>query len=189
MRQRARGLTLVELLVTIVLVALTVSLVVGGIGQGSALLARVATDQGEAYHELMARAWLRQTIAAAAPPLAGQSGIQGGAQELRLSTLRPLLGPEGIATNVVWRATTNGDLVYTEGDQTVQLDALPALARFEYQGSDLAWHSEWPAEDQQGLRERVRLVFEDADDRLDVAPLARHTEAAGTDDEEASDEE
>ena len=167
-RLRARGLTLVELLVTFVLVALTVSLVVGGIGQASALLAHVAADQGEVYQELMARAWLRQTVAAAAAPATGQRSFAGSAQEMHLRSFRPLLGSEGIATDIVWSAAPGTGLIYAEGDQQMQITALPALSQFEYQDADKIWHNDWPPEEKSGLPERVRLVFADGDDRLDV---------------------
>src|SRR5262245_46678960 len=126
-RRAARGLTLVELLVTLVLVALTVSLVVGGIGQASALLGRVAQDQGEVYQELMAREWLRQTLSAAAAPLSGQTGFQGSPLELRLRSFRPLLGSEGVATEIAWSAAPRTGLVYAEGDQQLAVDTLPPL--------------------------------------------------------------
>lgn len=179
---RTRGLTLVELLVTIVLVALTVSLVIGGIGQGSALLARVSADQGEVYQELMARAWLRQTLATAATPATGQRGFEGSPEQLHLRTFRPLLGSEGIATDIVWRAAPQGGLEYVEGDQSIQVTALPALARFEYQDASLAWHGEWPVEDEEtGLPERVRVVFADGGDRLDVALITQRAPFAHSD--------
>ena len=167
-RARMHGLTLIELLVTLVLVSLTVALVVGGIGQASGLLARVSADQGEVYQELMAREWLRQTIAAAAAPLSGQRGFEGTSEKLHLRSFRPLLGSEGVATEIEWSGAPRAGLVYAEGEQQLVVGALPALQRFEYQDEDSAWHEQWPPDEKGGLPRRVRIVFADGDDRLDV---------------------
>ena len=61
----APGFSLVEMLVVIVITALTATLVMQGIGQGLGMFRRVTADQGQAYHELMSRGWIRQTLATA----------------------------------------------------------------------------------------------------------------------------
>lgn len=167
-----RGLTLVELLVTLVLVALATSLVIGGIGQASALLGRVTADQGSGYEELMARTWLRQSIEAVVPQAGDQRSLVGGPGELRIQSFRPLLGSEGVATELAWRIGAQGALEYQEGDQAMQVGALPPMLRFEYQGADLAWHEEWPLDEDSGLPERVGIVFAGEEDRLLLAPYA-----------------
>ena len=179
--KRARGLTLVELLVTLVLVALSASLVVGGIGQGGALYAKVSGDQGRIYEELMARAWLEQTIGAAVAPVGGGKSFVGSARSLRLESFRPLLGSEGVATALEWSGLAGGGLEYSEGEQAMQITALPVLQRFEYQDADLAWHEEWPVGDAPGLPVRLRLVFGAGDDRLDIRVLTRHAGDSGSD--------
>lgn len=181
MRRRGRGLTLVEMLVAILLLSFAAALVVQGIGQGLALLRRVAADQGEVYHELMAQAWLRQTVAAATFSLAGGEGLQGDARRLRLHTFRPLLGPEGIVAGIDWEADARGVLHYLEGEQQFPLEALPPLERIEYRDGDGNWYPQWPPEDSAMLPERVRFVFA-ANEYLDVGvrtqrvPLLRDDE-------------
>jgi general secretion pathway protein J len=183
-----RGLTLVELLVTLVLVALATSLVIGGIGQASALLGRVSADQGNVYQELMARTWLRQSIAAVVPQVGDQRNLVGGPGELRIQSFRPLLGAEGMATEIAWRIGTQGTLEYVEGDQAMQIGALPPALRFEYQDAGLAWHEEWPVDEESGLPERIGIVFADADDRLLVTPFAQKAPAVDPDEESADSE-
>lgn len=177
--REVRGLTLVEMLVTLVLVSLVVALVTGGIGQGGAMLERVTRDQGTVYEELMARAWVRQTIGAAVAPDETRPGLRGDGGSLRLWSFRPLLASEGVATELDWNALPQGGLEYREGGQTIRIAALPPLARFEYQAADLAWHTQWPPADDTGggLPLRVRLVFAGDDDRLDVTVLTRRTQA------------
>ena len=120
MTRRERGLGLLELIVALMLVTLASTLVMQGIGQGLGMLRRVANDQGVAYHELMARAWLRESIAAAAAQAAtvNSDGAEqeegdaeparpaepprpvfaGSAATLEMQSFRPLLGAEGVAT-------------------------------------------------------------------------------------------
>ena len=179
--KRVRGLTLVELLVTLVLVALSASLVVGGIGQGGAIYARVAGDQGRIYEELMARTWLEQTIASAVAPVGAGQSFVGSARVLRLESFRPLLGSEGVATPLEWSGSAAGGLGYLEGEQSLQVAAMPGLVRFEYQDAQLTWHEEWPVGEAHGLPVRVRLVFDDDDDRLDIRVATRHAGDAGSD--------
>jgi len=184
-----RGLTLVELLVTLLLVGLAASLVTGGISQAGGLLARVTADQGLIYDELMARAWLRQSIEAAVPPLGDEQEFMGGPAQLRLRSFRPLLGSEGVPTTLAWQATAQGGLEYLEGEQQMRIDALPPLIRIEYQDAQLAWHDEWPVGEEQGLPVRVGFVFAGEDDRLDVTLRARRAAAGGDDDDDTDYDE
>jgi prepilin-type N-terminal cleavage/methylation domain-containing protein len=188
-RRRACGLTLVELLVTLVLVSLAVALVTGGIGQASAMLARVTTNQGEVYEELMARAWLRQTIATAVTPAGTRFGLKGNELQLSLWSFRPLLGSEGPPTELAWRARSEGGLEYSEGDQAMTIAALPPLARFEYQDAQRAWHPQWPVEDKDSaLPVRVRVLFAGDDDPLDITVLTQRSESRSSADAAFDDE-
>ena len=169
MTRRERGLGLLELIVALMLVTLASTLVMQGIGQGLGMLRRVANDQGVAYHELMARAWLRESIAAAAAQAATVNSdgadqeegdaeparpaepprpvFAGSAATLEMQSFRPLLGAEGVATPIRWSADPRQGLRYEEGDQQVLVDALPPLQRIEYQGPDGNWQPQWPPAD------------------------------------------
>jgi len=166
-----RGLGLLELIVALMLVTLASTLVMQGIGQGLGMLRRVANDQGVAYHELMARAWLRESVAAAAaqaaeaavadPEDAGQARkveseqatalaqpvFSGTASTIDMQSFRPLLGGEGVATSIRWSADPQRGLRYEEGGQQVWVDALPPVQRIEYQGPDGNWQPQWPPAD------------------------------------------
>jgi len=185
--RRSRGFTLLEMLVAILLVSLAAALVVQGIGQAMGLLARVAADQGEVYHELMARAWLRQSIAAAIPAGADEAGFRGDGRGLQLQTFRPLLGAEGIPTAIGWEFDGGGGLNYIEGDQQMLVTALAPVARLAYEDGDGAWVAAWPAKDETGLPERVRLEFADGD-HLDILLVSRDTPAR-QDDAQGNDED
>lgn len=210
----ARGLGLLELLVALLLVTLSASLVVQGIGQGLGMLRRVAADQGVAYHELMARAWLRESIGAAAANAGSGTTAEdeeeldvdqaideapaapdfaGSSTEFTMQSFRPLLGSEGIATPITWRAEPERGMRYIEGEQQVEVTALPELQRIEYQGSGGTWYNSWPPPERNTeatetpsspLPLRVRLVFP-GDDRLDVLLLARHSPRADTETDDA----
>ena len=204
MTVRERGLGLLELLVALVLVTLAATLVMQGIGQGLGMLRRVAADQGTAYHALMARAWLRESVAAAASqastttrdgsaendeavgadrPVEPRPVFSGSDAMIEMQSFRPLLGAEGVATPIRWSADPRQGLRYEEGDQLVLVEALPPLQRIEYQSPDGNWQPQWPPTDapQAGtgapasaLPVRVRFEFP-GDDRLDVVLLTRHT--------------
>lgn len=198
--KRMRGLGLLELLVAIVLLTLASTLVVQGIGQGLGLFARVSADQGEAYHTLMARGWVRQSIAAAVSGDGSAAVFRGTDTGLVLETYRPLLGPEGIPTRVAWDALRGDGLLYTEAEQAIGIPALPALQRIEYQAQDGEWLARWPPEDAApsveedtgeesappALPQRVRLVFADGE-RLDVTLLARRDAPPGMDEIQGED--
>ncbi len=179
----ARGLTLVELLVVIVIVATTATLVVQGIGQGLALFQRVGTGQQALYRELMQHDWIRQTLAAAAPPAAGQSAFTGGARRILFTSFRPLLAPEGIPTAVEWSLLEDGALEYREQGQTVRLTLTRPILRFGYEDMAGSWHEQWPPAEADGPPRRVRLAA--ADEDFDIGVL---TLGAGAGDEAAHED-
>jgi len=155
---RARGLTLVELLVVIIITALIATLVMQGVGQGLGMLQRVNRDQGHAYRELMGREWLRQTLAAAVANTLDSDEFLGTAHGLSLRTFRPLLGPEGVSTAISWTVQGDGMLQYREEDQIIRLDPGREILRIEYQDAATTWHSRWPQDDKRHLPVRIRFV-------------------------------
>lgn len=185
--RRTTGLTLVEMLVVIVLTALTATLVMQGIGQGLGLFQRVAADQGQIYRELVSRLWIQQTLSTAVANTGERDEFIGEASTLQLKTFRPLLGSEGIATAIVWSMRPDRGLDYQEGEQRVAIAALPGLLRFEYQDGEANWHLRWPADDSHALPERVRLVFSDGEN-LDIGLITVRRALASADDEAPDDE-
>lgn len=188
-----RGFTLVELLVAIVLVALASTLVMQGVGQGLGLVGRVTRDQGAAYHELMARGWIRDSVGAAATLASAEGEFRGAANAVTLLSFRPLLGSEGVASPISWSAGVDGRLVYTEQDQSVPITALPPLGHIEYQDSAGTWQPSWPPPEGSAMEpgvadgvlpRRLRFVFA-PDDTLELA-LPAATPSA---DEELGDDE
>ncbi|MBK6288348.1 MAG: prepilin-type N-terminal cleavage/methylation domain-containing protein [Gammaproteobacteria bacterium] len=187
MRRRITGLTLVEMLVVIVLTALTATLVMQGIGQGLGLFQRVSADQGQIYRELICRLWIQQTLSTAVANIGERDEFIGESSTLQLKTFRPLLGSEGIATGIAWNIRPDRGLDYQEGEQHVAVTVLPALLRFEYQDAEAKWHPRWPADDSHALPERVRLVFDDGDN-LEIGLLTVRVAFASPDDEIPDDE-
>ncbi len=169
--EHARGLTLVELLVVIVIVATTATLVVQGIGQGLALFQRVGSGQQALYRELMQRDWIRQTLAAAAPPATGQSAFTGEARRILVTSFRPLLAAEGVPTLVEWSLLDDGALQYREHGQTVRLALAYPILRFAYQDTAGGWHGQWPPVDAAGPPRRVRLAAAEEDFDIGVLTL------------------
>ena len=185
--RRTTGLTLVEMLVVIVLTALTATLVMQGIGQGLGLFQRVAADQGQIYRELVSRLWIQQTLSTAVANTGERDEFIGEASTLQLKTFRPLLGSEGITTAILWSMRPDRGLDYQEGEQRVVVAALPGLLRFEYQDVETKWHPRWPADDSHALPERVRLVFDDGEE-LEIGLLTVRMALASSDDETSEDD-
>ena len=165
MMRARRGFTLVELLVVLVVVGLLASLVTQGISQGLALFSRISTDQGEIYRELIGRNWLRQTLLSAVP----DTGFRGQTDMIELTSLRPLLESEGIASHISWRVDAGGILSYTEGEQSFTVSVGPLMG-ITYLNDEDRWQDEWPGASRSPLPRRIRLSYVDGDS-LNVTPL------------------
>jgi len=188
--QSPRGFTLVEMLVVIVITALTAMLVMQGIGQGLGVYQRVRADQGELYRELMCRDWLRQVLGAAVPGAggdrseggAGDPGTErapagdpfsGDARHVFLVTLRPLLGSEGIPTPIELALGEDGALEYREGAQSVRISVGAPVVQFAFADDAGAWHERWPSDAQARLPARIRLGGHS--ESMDIAVLTRRS--------------
>lgn len=179
--RRAGGLTLVEMLVVLVIVGLTASLVIEGIGQGLGLMRRVGADQGDLYRELMGFGWVSQLVSAAAPNAQAQDGFEGNAGRLRLHTFRPLLGPEGVESVVELELDREGKLLYREGDQSMTLPLAGPVRAFAYQDATDRWYPKWPQDDERWLPERVRIEFDDGN-TLDIGVQTQRQPFVNNDD-------
>lgn len=178
-RAATAAFTLIEMLVVIVITALTATLVMQGIGQGLGMYRRVSTDQGGLYRELMCRDWLRQTLGAAVATPGESEDFSANARQIRLLTFRPLLGSEGVATPVEWTLLNDGSLEYREGEQSMTLDAGVPILGFAFQDDAAAWHERWPPDDRRRLPERIRLLGDT--EHMDVAVLTRRAADAQPD--------
>lgn len=164
-RRNARGFTLLETVVTLVIVSLLVATLMQALGHALNLRTRLLRVQGESRTELLQEAWFRETVGAAQADLDdAMGGMQGGRDSLAYASSMPLASPG--ASRVRWWLQDDGKgtaLHYSDADAS-DLVVVPGplkAATFAYLDRAGSWHDEWkPASDD---TERLpRLVRFDA---------------------------
>ena len=141
-RTRARGFTLLEALVTLVIVSLLVATLMQALSQSLDMRTRLIRLQRAARVDALQQAWFRQTLAGAVADLPDAGGgLKGTPAQLELLSLAPLEG-DGLA-RVGWELRPGPEgwaLVYRQ-DESAGLDVVASLreARFDYLQRDGSW--------------------------------------------------
>jgi len=169
---RARGFSLLEAMVTLVVLALVATLLMQSLAHVLSLRERLLRHERDARVQALHEQWFRDSVAAAVADLAGERpafvGDATGMAFLSLDALR-----SGSAATVAWRVEEIDDrrkLVYVEGGEQWMLlgDGLRA-GRFAYLDAGGHWHDAWPLEERpdEVLPRAVRLDIEEADGTRD----------------------
>ena len=161
----ARGLTLIEMLVVLVLVSLLGTLLIQGAGFFLGKYATVQRVHREASLAELRRHWFVSTLQAMVPSKLDARRFAGDAAFFEGVTLQALAVEPGRPVRVRWSIGGDGDsgaVVYTEEDAapwTVLRADDEALA-FEYADSARQWHARWPVADDalERIPRMVRLV-------------------------------
>lgn len=151
-----RGFTLLETLVTLVLVAMAAGLIAEGLYQVALVERRLQGTQLPDQIEALQRVWLQQAIEGLMPgPKDGSDKFIGDPREIRgLSTLLPAHTSSG-PQRLRMRLDFNRDSGQTELQLAYELPGVPetkvVLARWPgdsgawlYQDSHGAWQRQWP---------------------------------------------
>lgn len=162
-RGAARGFTLLEALVTLVIVSLLVAALMQALTQTLAMRSALIRHQRATREAALQEMWFRDTLAGAVADLDDAYGpLHGSARTVAVPTLSPLSG-RGLA-RVEWRLepVDGGDaLVYRDprsGDLTALRGPLREAA-FGYLKPDATWSSEWtPEPGDEALPRAVRLT-------------------------------
>lgn len=166
-----QGMSLMEVLITLVIVGLIMGLVFDGIG-GAARLSLRLTDAADALdRQYLAAEWWRRSVASALPTEGPDPPtFIGGPDRLQIATVSPLHARIGATRLVEWRLErepSGAALVYAFGEETwtVARTANPD-PRFAYRaaGEDV-WRERWTE------REPPALV---ALEGLFTAPVLAH---------------
>ena len=159
---RARGLTLIEMLVVLVLVALLGTLLVQGTGFFLGKYATVKRVHREASLAELHQHWFASTLQAMVPSRIEARRFAGDASSLEGVTLQGLAAESGRPVRVRWSIGDDGGsstVRYAEegaAPWTVLRRDDEALA-FQYADSARQWHAHWPLADD--ARERIpRMV-------------------------------
>lgn len=153
-RHAIAGFTLLEAIVTLVIVSLIVTVLMQALAQSLQLRQRLLHHQREARTTVLQEQWFRETVASAIEDLPGAFGsLRGDARGVEFATPSPL-GGGGLA-RVRWalEPMEGGDsLVYSDPTlgQVVILPGPLHDARLAYLDVEGRWHDSWPAPDADG---------------------------------------
>lgn len=171
---RAHGFTLMEILVVLVLVAITVSLAFEMLGAYRLAKERVAVQADDLGRRALLEAWFIESIRGV---VAVEEGMLAGAEtRVAATSLNPVLAGRGAPTEFEWEIEDNPgslQMVYREYGEERWRVALPSgteAARFVYLEASGAMQPQWPpAMGMQGeLPGSVALVIDAPDGRQRV---------------------
>ncbi|MGV8923868.1 MAG: PulJ/GspJ family protein [Thermomonas sp.] len=177
----ARGFSLLEVLVTMVVVALIVTLLMQGLSQALNIRARLLHHQQQATLASLQERWFRDTVGSALADLPDAFGVMAGTRDsMAFATAGPLVGsgPQRVTWSLQpvpggwslkYSDPANGDMVVIKGPL--------AEASFAYLGTDSSqWSDRWDPEydqnpgadndDVQVLPRMVRLQAQGANGTL-----------------------
>jgi len=143
----SKGFSLLEALVTLVIIALVVALLMQGLLQVLAMRTRLAAHDTRVTAALLHERWFRDSVGAAVADVAqGIAPFRGDASSVRMLSAAPLLD-DGLVP-VEWRIERSADgvaLIYAQGERELTVLAEGLVdAGFDYLGSDGGWHEQWP---------------------------------------------
>ena len=179
LRRRPQGFSLLEAIVTLVIVALIVTLLMQALGQSLDLRERLLRHQRLATVGALQEQWFRDTVSSAMADLGdGMGRMAGSADTLELVTSGPL--GDGGLQRVKWslQPTDDGGLAlhYADGTFPDLVVAGPLIdARFAYSEDGREWSDRWEPEDTADdvLPRLVRLQASTATGELDwLVPIA-----------------
>lgn len=150
-RRPARGFTLLEMLVVLVITSLVTSVLMGGLQHVLWLQERFGAEAFDAQQGAMQSAWFRQTLNAMMPDRdKGPHAFRGESRECEGLTIAPLDLPEGTLAPFAWRlkfdaTSARTQLLYGTADDAPEILSWPGNAgAFEYVDANGEAHEAWP---------------------------------------------
>lgn len=166
-RGGVRGLTLLELLVTLVIVAMAAALLSQAMMQISRLELQLEESGAEPQAQMVRREWLRSAVASGLPELIGRNTLfTGDAGSVSLESVEALeLFGAGVSPLRIRMASVAGQqqLQILPPRDAASLDTpapIPLLSwrgeagRIEYMDAEGRWQARWPADDSPELTRR-----------------------------------
>ncbi len=149
------GFTLVEVLVTLVLLSMVAAIVFGSLGQVLDARARLRPYLDKSEETALIASWFRQTVQALIADYdTGRNRFTASADAFSGLTASPLLGPAGTPTAFTWALNYNpaSDLTILQYREkptdTVEIARWSGKnAVFSYYGQDQEWRRVWPPTD------------------------------------------
>jgi prepilin-type N-terminal cleavage/methylation domain-containing protein len=149
---RQQGFTLIEVLVTLVLLGLVAATVFGSLRQVLEARVRLRPYLDQSQETALAAGWFRQTVhGLIADYPDAKDRFTATADQFSGLSASPLAGPAGTPAAFRWVLRYDADqdttvLEYGEGSRTpMRIAAWPGRqGTFAYCGSDQKWRSDWP---------------------------------------------
>jgi len=147
------GLTLLEMLVVFLLVALLSTLLIQGVGYFLGQYQAVQRFQGRVYAGLTSYTWFSECVEAMIPYEQSTKQFRGDEYSFTGTSMQALGAEPGIPVEVSWTIVagevTTPLLQYREEGQLAwDIPAQAGAATFEYADSKLGWHKNWPPENE-----------------------------------------
>lgn len=153
-RRAASGLSLVEMLVVFVLVALLGTLVIQGMAFFSGRYEAVRDRHGETRQAVLRQHWFVTSVRGLVPYDVEPRRFVGAADAFAGVTLAPLNAEPGLPVLAHWRIVEDAGshtVQYAEDSGVAATDwrilASDAALAFEYRDVDERWHERWPLQD------------------------------------------
>ena len=167
-RAVSRGLTLIEMMVTLVIVSAVVGLLAQAMSQLRRVESLLSGGQLEAAVQQVHAAWLLEALeGVAAQPLDSLERFKGHAQGLTALTVAvpgfPAPRP-GLLKLQIRKSSdapgsvlemTQASALTAEGAATPLLSWIGEAGRFRYRDVDGEWHEQWPKSDRPGVFEQL----------------------------------
>ena len=161
-----RGLTMMELLVSLVLVALLGTLIVQGVAFFAGSYDAVKRNQRDATHAALRQHWFVTAVHGIVPYGVEARAFAGNPASFVAMTLQPLNAEPGIPTQTRWSVTAGGPspaVTYTEYPNNAAwrvLESEDLDLAFQYADAANRWHDRWPLAEtpMQWTPRMIRLV-------------------------------
>lgn len=145
-RRSNTGFSLLEAIVTLVIVSLLVTVLMQALGHSLNLRERLLRFQGEARVAALQEAWFRETIAGAQPDEGGLGTVEGTEETLAYATPAPLVA-KGMS-RVFWRIESDaeGSSLHYADPATKDMVVIAGPLRhatFAYLDHEGNWQREW----------------------------------------------
>lgn len=145
----SRGLTLVELIVTLLLVSLLGTLLVQSVSFFATRYETVQRVAREAARADMQQRWFVASVRGLVPEGVPARRFEGDPAAFQGTTLAPLEAPSGLPVVVRWHIAADGAggtaVGYAEsGGPSRRVLARPQPLAFQYADAARAWHERWP---------------------------------------------
>ena len=143
------GLTLLEMLVVFLLVALLSTLLIQGIGYFLGQYQAVQRFQSRVYAGLTSYTWFSESVEAMIPYEQSANSFRGDETSFAGTSMQALGAEPGLPVSVSWSLVEDdGEVLYfqyqEQGQSVWNIPTQSGASTFEYADGNLKWYKNWP---------------------------------------------